>query len=225
MGSMIEWFKTRNQQDAITKTKNHVMKICDCVVESAKALDLFMDGEIEEGNAVVKRVGELEHDGDDIRRDLLKDLARGELASAVREDLHHLVKRIDDVAGAAYACAKFMALFSLEAWQNIDHYFRDKLADMMQHTTEAAKLLVQMVDDLAGERKKITQLSRSVNQHEHDVDVAHFAIKKELVNIDDLFTNMFQAISFVTLIDIMEEITDCCEEVADYIVLLMVAAK
>ena len=221
---MIEWFKTRNKQDAITKTKNHVLKICDCVAETEKALALFMDGQIEDGAAVVKRVGELEHEGDDIRRDLLKDLARGELASAVREDLHHLVKRIDDVAGAAYACAKFMNLFPLEAWQNIDHYFRDMLADIMQHSTEAAKLLVQMVDDLAGERKKITQLAHSVNQHEHDVDVAHFEIKKELVNLD-LFDNMFQAIHFVTMIDIMEEITDCCEEVADYIVLLTVAAK
>lgn len=224
MGSIIEFLKSRNKQDAITKTKSHAMKVYDCVVETAKALDLFMDEQIEEGTAVVKRVGELEHDGDDIRRDILKDLARGELASAVREDLHHLVKRIDDVAGAAYAAAKFMALFPLEAWQNIVVYFRDQLANMMQHTVTAAQLLVEMVDELAGARKKIAALSHSVNQHEHDVDQDHYAIKKELVNID-LFPNTFQAIHFVTMIDIIEQITDECEEVADYIVLLMVAAK
>ena len=94
----------------------------------------------------------------------------------------------------------------------------------MEHTGECAKHLVEMVDDLAGERIFIADLGREVNKHEHDVDMLHFEVKKTLMNLD-LFTNPFQAISFVTMIDIMEMITDRCEEVADYIILLAVAAK
>ena len=224
MGSMIEWFKVKNRQDAIAKTKNHVLKICDCVVESAKASKFFMEGKIEEGLAVVKRVSELEHDGDDIRRDLLKDLSRGELASVVREDLTHLVKRIDDVAGAANACAKFMSMFTKPMWEKITAAFKDPITKIMTHSGEAAKHLVEMVGDLAGERVFIAELGREVNKHEHEVDVLHFEIKKALMNMD-MFTNPFVAISFVTMIDIMEQITDRSEEVADYIILLAVAAK
>ncbi len=94
----------------------------------------------------------------------------------------------------------------------------------MEHSGECAKHLVEMVDDLAGERIFIADLGREVNKHEHDVDIIHFDIKKTLMNLE-LFTNSFQAIAFVTLIDIMEMITDRCEEVADYIILLAVAAK
>ncbi len=224
MGTMIDWFKVKNRQDAIAKTKNHVMKICDCVVEAGTALKLFMEGKVDEGIAVAKRVNELEHDGDNIRRDLLKDLSRGELASAVREDLTHLVKRIDDVAGAANACARFMAMFTKPMWEKIAVKFKEPLTKMMEHSAEAAKHLVEMVDDLAGERIFIADLGRDVNKHEHDVDTIHFEVQKTLMNLE-LFTNPFQAISFVTMIDIMEMITDRCEEVADYIILLAVAAK
>ncbi|OLS14820.1 MAG: hypothetical protein RBG13Loki_1579 [Promethearchaeota archaeon CR_4] len=224
MGSMIEWFKVKNRQDAIAKTKNHVLKVCDCVVETAKASRFFMEGKTEEGLAVVKRVGELEHDGDEIRRDLLKDLSRGELASAVREDLTHLVKRIDDVAGAANASAKYMSLFTKPMWEKITAAFKDPITKIMVHSGEAAKHLVEMVDDLAGQRLFISELGRQVNSHEHEVDVLHFEIKKLMMNLD-MFANQFIAISFVTMIDIMETITDRCEEVADYIILLAVAAK
>ena len=224
MGTMIDWFKVKNRQDAIAKTKSHVLKIYDCVIEAGKALTFFMEDKMEEGNAVVKRVNELEHDGDNIRRDLLKDLSRGELASTVREDLTHLVKRIDDVAGAANACAKFMALFTKPMWEKISLNFKDPLNKIMNHSGEAAKHLVEMVDDLAGERIFLADLGRDVNKHEHDVDTLHFEVKRALMNLE-LFTNPFQAISFVTMIDIMEMITDRCEEVADYIILIAIAAK
>ncbi|MHA1733065.1 MAG: DUF47 domain-containing protein [Promethearchaeota archaeon] len=229
MGSLIDWFKQKNREDALTKTRNHVQKVLECVAEAQRALKLYIDGKFEEATKVVARVGELEHDGDAIRRDILKDLSRGELSSSVRADLTHLVKRIDDVAGAANASAKFMSIFPEDAWKNIVEHFRKPLTDMLEHSVEATRLLVEMVDDLAGERVFIADLGQRVNQHEHEVDVLHFTTKKDLVDVrlfgGEFPGRHFLSIHFLTLLDIIETITDCCEEVADYIILLAISAK
>ncbi|GAB4326565.1 MAG: hypothetical protein Kow0069_33140 [Promethearchaeota archaeon] len=229
MGTLIDWFKQKNRADALAKTRVHVQKVLECVAEAEKALRFFLEGKFSEALAVVQRVGELEHDGDNLRREILKDLSRGELASNVRADLTHLVKRVDDVAGAANASAKFMSIFPAEAWLKIREHYAEQLTEMMALSTAATRELVDMLDDLAGERVFISEISAKVNKHEHDVDVIHFNVKKSLVEVR-LFGGAFPgrhflSVHFLTLLDIMESITDCCEEVADYVVLLAISAK
>ncbi|KKL09437.1 hypothetical protein LCGC14_2565880, partial [marine sediment metagenome] len=101
MSSLFEWFKSRNEENAINKTLVHTQKVLECIVEFDKGLSFLLEEKnIDLALKVFFRVDELEHQADGIRRDILKMLSQAKLVAIVRENLMHLVHVTDDIANA-----------------------------------------------------------------------------------------------------------------------------
>lgn len=226
MSSLFEWFKSRNEESAINKTLVHMQKVLECVVEFEKGLAFF----IEEKNVdlalkVFFRVGELEHQADGIRRNILKMLSQAELTPTIRENLTHLVKRIDDVANAANASARILIYMNHADFLKLDKEVHTKIIEMVKFSVESVKLINLMVNDLlAAKEEEIHKLGEDVNTLEHKCDELHFAINRILVsNNPDI--NPFSAIEIHNCILELENISDNAEDVADYIIMLTISKR
>ena len=226
MSSLFEWFKSRNEESAINKTLVHMQKVLECVVEFEKGLSFF----IEEKNVdlalkVFFRVGELEHQADGIRRNILNMLSQAELTPTIRENLTHLVKRIDDVANAANASARILIYMNHNDFLKLDKEVHAKILEMAEFSVEAVKLINLMVNDLLNAKEEeIQKIGEDVNTLEHKCDELHFAINRILVS-DHPDINPFSAIEIHNCIFELENISDNAEDVADYIIMLTISKR
>jgi predicted phosphate transport protein (TIGR00153 family) len=223
---LVDYFKSRNQENAINKTLVHMQKVLECVVEYEKALSFL----IEERNVDLAlkaffRVTELEHQADGIRRDILNMISKAELSSVIRENLSHLVKRIDDIANAANAGARIFIYLDLSEFLKLDDEIHKNIMEMSQLSINAVKKLNLMVNKLMdGEEEEIKRLGEEVNSLEHKIDEIHFKINRLLVsNKPDI--SPFNAIEIHNCITSLENISDNAEDVADYIIMLTISRR
>ena len=226
MSSLFEWFKSRNEESAINKTLVHTQKVLECVVEFEKGLSFYIEERnIDLALKVFFRVGELEHQADGIRRDILNMLSKAELTPIIRENLTHLVKRIDDVANAANASARIFIYMNHNDFLNLDTEVHNKVMEMVRVSVDAAKKLNVMVNKLlTAEEEEIQSIGEEVNTLEHKCDELHFAINRILVH-NNPNINPFSAIEIHNCIIEIENISDNAEDVADYIIMLTVSKR
>ncbi|MBN1802163.1 MAG: DUF47 family protein [Candidatus Lokiarchaeota archaeon] len=227
MSSLFEWFKSRNEESAINKTLIHAQKVLECVVEFEKGLSfLIEEKDVDLALKVFFRVNELEHQADGIRRNILNGLSKAEINVVIRENLTHLVKRIDDVANAANASARILTYMNYGDFLKLHKDVHEYLMKMANISVDCVKKLTLMVDRLihAEEEEEIHQLGEEVNFLEHKVDDLKVNVYRNLVsNHPDV--NPFSAIEIHNCISAMEAITDNAEEVADYIIMLTIAKR
>ena len=114
MGSLLEWFSTKREEKVIKRTKEHSKKVYECVYEFQRAIELYCDGKVDKAAKLISRVNQIENEADDIRREVLLLLSKGQMVPQVREDLTHLTKRLDDVANGANAAGRRLQLLATE---------------------------------------------------------------------------------------------------------------
>ncbi|MFX0047071.1 MAG: DUF47 domain-containing protein [Candidatus Hermodarchaeota archaeon] len=226
MSSLFEWFKSRNEESAINLTLVHMQKVLECVVEFEKGLlFLIKEKNVDLALKVFFRVTELEHQADGIRRNILKMLSQAELTPTIRENLTHLIKRIDDVANAANASARILIYMNHADFLKLHEEVLIKILEMVKLSVEAVKLLNLMVKGLmAAKNVEMQKLGEEVNTLEHKCDEIHFAINRILVS-NNPNINPFSAIEIHDCIFELENISDNAEDVADYIIMLTISRR
>lgn len=218
MGTLLEWFKTQREVNIIKGTQDHAKKVYDTVFELNKTIKKFFEGKVEEISAQVKRVNELEHECDAIRRKIMLDLSKGEIAPTVREDLAHLIKRLDLVANNANASAKRLSLLTPEILEPI----ASEIIEMSETTLKCANVLYKTIAKQLGESTaKIFESITEIHQLEHEVDVIIFNIKKKLIE-SNLNHPTYVGIIVYELINTIENISDNAEETADFVKIVKV---
>ncbi|MCP4764161.1 MAG: DUF47 family protein [archaeon] len=231
MGSLMEYFKSRNQEKIITKIDQHMKKVLESVTELEKGLVFLLeDKNIDLALKVFYRVGDLEHQADTIRRDILASLSKAELLPVIRENVSQLAKKIDDVANSANACARILVYMKHNDFFKLDKEIHSKMLEMASVSGKAAKelnlMLITMNNTEYNENDKLQDMSKSVNVWEHNSDELHFAINRTLVKKGQEYEiNPFSAQIIMNAITELENITDNAEEVADYIVTLALSSR
>ena len=224
MGSLIEFLKRETAVNALEKSIKHAQIVQDCV----RTLDLGINVLLKERNLdkadeIFEKVDNLEGSADDLRREIQKDISKGELNPSVRQNLSHLIKRMDDVANCCTGVARRIRTVEVEFWEQSSEKTITLILSMMENTVKAVELLDKLVIDLLGERKHIKEYAREINQSEHEVDILNIKLRKSL-HETKYDVNYFTAFTAGNVFDIIEAISDSIEAVADYIMVLLTSS-
>jgi len=200
------WFERRRRTKALdTVTLLH--QAVQCVKEANK----------KESLQSIEKLFKTEREVDSLRIEVFKELSKGAaLFAEYREDLMHLVKRLDTFADHvkdAARCVRMLADAELpqELWGN---------------TVYMTSLLVKCADTLRGSIEKITVNSpgaiegaTKVEEIEREIDDEYLKTKSSFVKYGDRVSSGTMVI-FDDLIEFIEEAADMCADTADYIVIL-----
>ena len=100
-----------------------------------------------------------------------------------------------------------------------------KILEMVRISVEAVKKVNIMVNKLLSLREEeIQRIGEEINTLEHKCDELHFAISRILVHNHENI-NPFSAIEIHDCIIEIENISDNAEDVADYIIMLVVSRR
>ncbi|MHA2289506.1 MAG: DUF47 domain-containing protein [Promethearchaeota archaeon] len=225
MGSLIEFLKRETALNVLEKTIKHAQIVQDCVKELEVGLKILLkEDDLNKAREHFHKVDLLEDEADKIRREVLKDVSKGELNPSIRLNLSHLIKRLDDVANCSTGVARRVSTIPKKFWEQSSEDSIKLILDIIEVTVKAVEYLDKLVIDLVGERTNVKEFAGKVNQLEHDVDLLNIKLRESLQETK-YDVNFFTIFTVGNIFDILEAISDSIEGVADYIIVLLTSAR
>jgi len=188
------------------------------VTELKEAITAFAEGKRAEVEERLKALFSDEMEIDDLRRSVFEELTRESLPSKYREDLLHIVKRLDVMADQVKDSARNVKILldvkvPIEIWSS-----NMKIAEVL---VKEAGQLGSTIEMLSIAPPEARELAEKVEEQESIVDDEYLKAKA-------LLSKYAKELDFASmlilkdLLDCFEEIADTCADTADYIRVLTV---
>ena len=211
------WFERRRRTKVLDLTQEQITKALDTVTLLNQIIINVADSKVNDAMERFEQLYRIEKEVDQLRSDVFKELSKGTaLFTEHREDLMHLVKRLDTLADYvkdAARCVKILANTQIP----------EELWKQAVHTTET---LVECATALRSSIEKITidpvsaiKNAKKVDQIENEIDKDYIQNKSLLIKNSDK-TNSGALTIFNDLFEFIEQAADMCADTADYIVIL-----
>jgi predicted phosphate transport protein (TIGR00153 family) len=211
------WFERRRRTKALDLAQEQISKALDTVTLLHQATKSMSEGKKKEGLQRIENLFKAEEEVDRLRMEVFKELTKGAaLFADYREDLLHLVKRLDTLADHVKDAARCMEMLA-------DVKIPKELAD---NTVCMTALLVDCAQTLRGSIEKLALNSvealggaKKVDEIEHEIDVTYLKTKASFVKHGEQMNSGVMVI-FDDLVEFIEQAADMCADTADYIVML-----
>jgi predicted phosphate transport protein (TIGR00153 family) len=216
---MERWFTERRKSKVLDLAYREMTLAIDTVTELEKAIKAASTGDKEEAKKSIDRLFLLEEEIDSLRRSVFEELTRGSLPSNDREDIMHLVKRLDVMADHVKDSARNV-LVLFEA--NIPQEIWNAYVDMAKDLVSAASTLQRGIEKLGTDPLEARRLSEEVDKIEGEVDKKYLKMKETLLR-HGKDTDSATLLMLKDLLESMEHTADTCDDTADYIRILTIS--
>jgi len=179
-------------------------------LEGAKELKIFVANydkfERSERKSKVQAIKSIEHKGDEITHKIIDNLNKTFITPIDKEDIHQMAVLLDDVIDLINAVAFRFVLLGVE---RIDKHII-KLVDII---LDAATELNKSIIDLR-KLKDMREHYIKVHSLENEADEVYHEALSELFHF---YKNSIDIIKYKEIYELLEEVTDKCEEVTHVI--------
>jgi len=218
---MEKWFAQRRKSKVLELADREMTLAIDTVTELQKSIDAAQEGNAKDAKASIDKLSLIEHEIDELRRTVFEELTRGSLPSRDREDIMHLVKRLDVMADHVKDSARSV-LVLLEAKVVKDIW--GKLAEMARDLVKMATTLRSAIEKVGVNPSEAVELAKSLDAIEGHVDEKYVETKALLLKNSDRM-NAATLLFLKDLVESMECVADCADDTADYVRILAVARE
>ncbi len=215
---MERWFEKRRKNKVLDIAYRQMTLALDTVNDLERAIKAVFSGDKDGAKTTIERLFLVEEEIDNLRRTVFEELTRGSLPFRDREDIMHLVKRLDVMADFVKDSARsIMILLDAEVPKSIWKAF----SEMSSGVVRCAARLKESLKLLSENPSKARALSLKVEEEENKVDKQYLKIKSLLLEHGNK-VNPAVLMLLKDLADYMEDATDSCADVGDYIRVLTV---
>jgi hypothetical protein len=211
------WFEKRRKTKALDLAHEQITKALDTVTLLDQAVQSILHGNKKEAIQRIENLFKEEEEVDVLRTEVFKELSKGAaLLADYREDLLHLVKRLDTLADHVKDAARCLEMLSdvklpKEFWENT--------AQMTSRLVDCAQALRVCIEKLNTAPAAAIEGAQKVEDIEHDVDQEYLKTKALFMKYGDQM-NAGALVILDDLIEFIEQAADMCADTADYIVIL-----
>jgi predicted phosphate transport protein (TIGR00153 family) len=199
--ALIRWFMPKEERfhELLGKDTENLLKAARLFAEIGRS------GNLEERRVKTVQLKALEHDGDQVTRQIFEALNSTFITPLDREDIRSLAKNLDDILDHIESVAHYLVLFELTEAPEALRQFADILVDM----AEQIDRVTSMIWDLANE-KKIYEAIVRISELENQGDALYSTV------IADLFkrqgTNPVDVLKWKEVYDGLEEACDASKD-------------
>ncbi len=218
---MERWFAKRRKSRVLEIADRQMTLAIDTVIELEKSINAALNGNKKRAITSFEKLSSVEHEIDELRRTVFEELTRGSLLSKDREDIMHLVKRLDQMADHVKDASRAVILL-LEA--EVPEEMWKQFAQTARDLVHCAKTLLKAIEKLATDPPKAMELAKQIDEIEGLVDEKYLKSKAMLLQ----FSKKIDAATILILKDLIEEmehVADACDDTADYVRILTVSRE
>jgi len=211
------WFEKRRRTKALDLAQEQITKAIDTVTLLDQAMHSISEGKTKEAVQRIQNLFKTEEEVDTLRSEVFKELSKGAaLFADYREDLLHLVKRLDTLADHVKDAARCLEM--LGETQLPEELCRNTVS-MTSALVDCSRALRESIEKLSVAPAQAIEGSRKVEEIEHGIDENYLKTKKLFVKYGQTM-NPGALVIYDDLIEFIEQAADMCADTADYIVIL-----
>lgn len=217
MSDLIKWFEKRRETKALETIQRHLALTTAIVEDLEKAIAAAVRNEEKEMQKYTERVSSNEKEADSLRRRVMDEVSKGELAPTDRVDLMDLVKRVDMVADWSRESTRVLNALPMK---HVPSSIRNEFLEMVKSVKECTLSLQRCMNKMMTKPEEALQAADTVEREEEKVDDLHEKARK-LLGTEDL-PKAGVAVLINQLFDALEMIADACEDACDQVRIIMV---
>ena len=188
------------------------------VTELKEIITAFPEGKSTEMEERIETLFLNELEIDELRRLVFKELSKQTLPSKYREDLLHIVKRLDVMADHVKDSARNIKIL---LGTKVPKEIWDIIVRIAETLVNASVLLGTAIEMLAINPPQAMEFSKKVDEQESIVDDEYLKAKALLLKYDKEL-GVASLLIVKDLLECMERIADTCADTADYIRVLAI---
>jgi predicted phosphate transport protein (TIGR00153 family) len=193
----------------------------DTVTELEKEIAAALKGDKAQAKLSFEKLSLVEHEIDELRRTVFEELTRGSMLSKDREDIMHLVKRLDEMADHVKDGARAVILL-LDT--DVPEEIWKKILETAKELVGAATTLRKAIEKLGTDPAEAMELAKKIDVIENRVDQKYLEEKALLLKHSGNM-EIATALLIKDLIEELEHVADSCDDTADYVRILTVARE
>ena len=211
------WFERRRRTKVLDLTQDQITKALDTVTLLHQIIEHVSESNKKDALLKFEQLYNVEKEVDLLRTDVFKELSKGTaLFTEHREDLMHLVKRLDTLADYVKDAARCVKIL-------VDAKIPDELWKQAVHTTgtlvECATALRESIEKITENPTEAIKKAHNVEEIENEIDQDYVYNKSLLIKHGEQ-TNCGAITIFNNLFEFIEQAADMCADTADYITIL-----
>mgnify|MGYP001152371796 CR=1 FL=1 len=216
---MERWFEKRRKNKVLDIAYRQITLSLDTVNDLERAVKAVTTGDEKEAKRTIERLFTIEEEIDNLRRGVFEELTLGSLPLKEREDIMHLVKRLDVMADHVKDSARNVLLL---IGSEVPKELWEAYSEMSSLIVNAASVLRQSLKQLGENPSEARTISIKVEEEEKKVDDKYLEIKSLSIKYGEKL-NPSVLIVLRDLAQSMEEAADSCADTADYVRILTVS--
>ena len=211
------WFERRRRTKALDLAHEQIAKALDTVTLLHQAIKSILEEKKKEARQQIENLFKVEEEVDKLRKEVFNELSKGAaLLADYREDLLHLVKRLDTLADHVKDAARCLEML---ADAQLPKELGENTMYMTSKLVECAQELRGCIEKLSANPAEAIKGANKVEEFEHEVDEIYLKTKALFVKFGEQI-NCGTMVIFDDLIEFIEQAADMCADTADYIVIL-----
>jgi len=212
-----DWFEQRRKTRGLELAHEQITKAFDTVTWLQKATKSFSERNFKDAKKYIENLYKAEEEVDTLRTDVFMELSKGAaLVADYREDLLHLVKRLDTLADHTKDAARCLEML-LDA--DIPQELSEKIVFMTQKLVDTAQTLRGSIEKISSAPNEAIKEAKKVGEIEHAIDEDYLKAKGLFIKYG-VNMNCGAMVIFDDLIEFIEQAADMCADTADYILVL-----
>jgi predicted phosphate transport protein (TIGR00153 family) len=211
------WFERHRRTKLLDLAQEQITTALDTVTLLHKAMQQIAKAKVKESTITVEKLFNVEEEIDHLRTEVFKELSKGAaLFADYREDLLHLVKRLDTFADHVKDVARCIKMLG-------DSQIPDELWEKAVHITstlvDCATALRGSIKNISANPAEALKGAKKVEGIEAEIDGEYLETKSLFIKYAEQM-NSGALIIFDDMVEFLEEAADMCADTADYIVTL-----
>ncbi|MDG6222800.1 MAG: DUF47 family protein [Candidatus Bathyarchaeota archaeon] len=211
------WFERSRRTKLLDLAQEQITKALDTANLLHDAMEKISKAKVAEARKPIEKLFTVEEEIDHLRTEVFKELSKGAAMFAdYREDILHLVKRLDTFADHVKDAARCIVMLGdypipAELW--------NKVLYITATIVDCATALRTSIENISPNPTEAVKGANKVEEIEAGIDREYLATKSLFIKYGD-DVNSGALIIFDDLIEFLEEAADMCADTADYIVTL-----
>lgn len=217
--NILAWLGDKEEKGVLTLALQHMEKSYECVLEMKNSIEALMKNDINAKDKYIERVKSAEHEGDEIKINIMNELSKGMLLPPDREDLILLNESLNDIADSAKGVVRLLEFFEKEPSEELDKLLLD---DSLLAVKAAEKLKSAIHSLVNSETNKVMEECAQIEVMEEEGDDKRRDLIKALIK-----TTLSPQLTILVyeIIDNLENVLDCIKRAGSIIRTLSLKAK
>lgn len=214
---LLGWLYGRRKIKLISSVNRHLDLAARCVGDVVEASRKALEGEEYTGNLEI--LARREEEADRLRRTIIHDLTKSELTAEDKDDLSHLVKRVDMIADYARGAGRILAVLS--DLSRLPERLKQSIRSMVDLLPECSQATKKCIETLLNSRDQALSYADQVERIEEEVDEAYARCRKMLIEEAGDMPAAY-VVLLAQFLDALEDTADSCEDTIDQVRIIAV---